>query len=66
MPVKIYTKTGDTGETGLFGGGRSRQVAALVDRIKTWVPEDEPLLIAGDFNDWNNRLAPLFVDQLQL
>lgn len=51
---------------GLFGGGRSRQIARLVERIKTWVPEDEPLLIAGDFNDWNNRLAPLFVDQLKL
>lgn len=51
---------------GLFGGGRSRQVAALVERIKAWVPDDEPILIAGDFNDWNNRLAPLFVEQLQL
>lgn len=51
---------------GLFGGGRSRQVAALVERIKAWVPDDEPVLIAGDFNDWNNRLAPLFVEQLQL
>jgi len=51
---------------GLFGGGRERQVAALVKRIKTWVPADEPILIAGDFNDWNNRLAPLFVEQLQL
>lgn len=51
---------------GLFGGGRLRQVAALVDRIKLWVPDDEPLLIAGDFNDWNNRLAPMFVKQLGL
>jgi len=51
---------------GLFGGGRSRQVAALVERIKRLVPEDEPVLIAGDFNDWNNRLAPLFVQQLGL
>jgi Metal-dependent hydrolase len=51
---------------GLFGGGRSRQVAALVERIKRLVPEDEPILIAGDFNDWNNRLAPLFVEQLGL
>lgn len=51
---------------GLFGGGRSRQIGALVERIKAWVPDDEPILIAGDFNDWNNRLAPLFVEQLQL
>ncbi len=51
---------------GLFGGGRSRQVAALVERIKKWVPDNEPILIGGDFNDWNNRLAPLFVEQLQL
>ncbi len=51
---------------GLFGGGRLRQIAALVKRIKLWVPDDEPLLIAGDFNDWNNRLAPMFVKQLGL
>ncbi|MGB6104154.1 MAG: endonuclease/exonuclease/phosphatase family protein [Pusillimonas sp.] len=51
---------------GLFAGGRSRQVAALVERIKRMVPEGEPMLIAGDFNDWSNRLAPLFVQQLGL
>lgn len=51
---------------GLFGGGRMRQIEALVKRIKLWVPDDEPLLIAGDFNDWNNKLAPLFVNQLNL
>ncbi|NYT37329.1 endonuclease [Allopusillimonas soli] len=51
---------------GLFAGGRSRQVAALVERIQRLVPENEPMLIAGDFNDWNNRLAPLFVKQLGL
>lgn len=51
---------------GLFGGGRSRQIGALVERIKRLVPADEPILIAGDFNDWNNRLAPLFVEQLGL
>ncbi|NYT84735.1 endonuclease/exonuclease/phosphatase family protein [Pollutimonas harenae] len=51
---------------GLFAGGRSRQVAALVERIKRLVPADEPMLIAGDFNDWSNRLAPLFVQQLGL
>ncbi|RTZ45419.1 endonuclease [Candidimonas sp. SYP-B2681] len=51
---------------GLFAGGRLRQVAALVERIKRLVPHDEPILIAGDFNDWNNRLAPMFVQQLGL
>ncbi|MFC4201078.1 endonuclease/exonuclease/phosphatase family protein [Candidimonas humi] len=51
---------------GLFAGSRSRQVGALVERIKRLVPDDEPILIAGDFNDWNNRLAPLFVQQLGL
>lgn len=51
---------------GLFGGGRTRQVQALLSRIQRMVPSDAPLLIAGDFNDWNNRLAPLFVEQLGL
>ncbi len=51
---------------GLLAGGRSRQVYALVDRIRRLVPDEEPLLIAGDFNDWSNRLAPLFVEQLGL
>lgn len=35
MPLKLYTKTGDGGETGLFGGGRvpkdDRRVAAYGD-----------------------------------
>src|SRR5690606_23684154 len=51
---------------GLLARGRSRQVQALVERIRRLVPHDEPLLIAGDFNDWGNRLAPLFVEQLDL
>lgn len=51
---------------GLFKGGRTRQTQALLDRIKRIVPEQEPLLIAGDFNDWDNRLAPIFVEQLGL
>ncbi len=51
---------------GLFKGGRTRQTQALLDRIKRIVPDNEPLLIAGDFNDWDNRLAPIFVEQLGL
>jgi len=51
---------------GLFAGGRTRQIIALVERIKRMVPSDAPMIIAGDFNDWTNRLAPLFVQQLGL
>ncbi len=51
---------------GLFAGGRTRQIMALVERIKRMVPAHAPMIIAGDFNDWTNRLAPLFVQQLGL
>lgn len=51
---------------GLFAGGRTRQIEVLVDRIKRLVPAQDPLLIGGDFNDWGNRLAPQFVEQLGL
>jgi cob(I)alamin adenosyltransferase len=42
--VKIYTKTGDRGDTGLFGGGR--------------VPKDHPRVSAyGDVDELNSFLA---------
>jgi endonuclease/exonuclease/phosphatase family metal-dependent hydrolase len=49
---------------GLFAGSRSRQIQALVDRIDRMVPDGSPIVIAGDFNDWGDRLAPLFVQRL--
>lgn len=51
---------------GLFAGGRERQAQALVDRIKSVVPAHEPLIIAGDFNDWKNRLSPILIEELDL
>src|SRR5262245_5763444 len=56
--MKIYTKTGDTGETGLFGGGR--------------VPKDHPRVQAyGDVDELNSALGLVratdpasFMDQL--
>lgn len=41
---------------GLFARSRQRQAEALVDRVRSVVPPDAPLVVAGDFNDWNNRL----------
>ncbi|AWB34606.1 endonuclease/exonuclease/phosphatase family protein [Orrella marina] len=49
---------------GLFGGSRIRQIEAMAARIRKMVPDNVPLLIAGDFNDWRDELAPLFVQQL--
>jgi cob(I)alamin adenosyltransferase len=43
--VKIYTKTGDSGETGLFGGGR--------------VPKDHLRVAAyGDVDELNSFARP--------
>ncbi len=40
---------------GLLGRERERQLSTLVKRINSHVPYDEPLIIAGDFNDWRGR-----------
>ena len=42
---------------GLFERERESQLATLSKRISSHVPSDEPLIIAGDFNDWRNTLA---------
>ena len=40
---------------GLFGHERASQLSTLVDRINSHIPIEEPLIIAGDFNDWRGR-----------
>ena len=37
---------------GLFAFERRRQIAILCATIEASLPADEPLIIAGDFNDW--------------
>ncbi|MDD5181218.1 MAG: endonuclease/exonuclease/phosphatase family protein [Gallionellaceae bacterium] len=51
---------------GLFKRWRGQQFGALVERIKQMVPADAPLIIAGDFNDWNNHASHLLAHELQL
>ncbi len=41
---------------GLFSKSRERQIQALIHRVRTAVPDNAPLLIAGDFNDWRKHL----------
>ena len=51
---------------GLLARSRDRQADALVDWIVREVPRRAPLLIAGDFNDWRDRLSRRFVESLQV
>jgi len=41
---------------GLIKGSRVRQVAQLGEFIRREVPGDEPVVVAGDFNDWGARM----------
>jgi endonuclease/exonuclease/phosphatase family metal-dependent hydrolase len=41
---------------GLFQGSRYRQIEALKRFIQREVPHHQPLILAGDFNDWDGKL----------
>lgn len=43
---------------GLFAGSRQRQIERLGRYLEREVPGGAPLLVAGDFNDWSERLDP--------
>lgn len=49
---------------GLFAVSRRRQVQKLVQQIKSGLPTDAPLIIAGDFNDWSKRLSHTLYQEL--
>jgi endonuclease/exonuclease/phosphatase family metal-dependent hydrolase len=42
---------------GLFARSRERQLAHLIAWIERVVSPQDPLIIAGDFNDWRNQLS---------
>jgi endonuclease/exonuclease/phosphatase family metal-dependent hydrolase len=45
---------------GLIAASRGRQIAQLAQFIVRNIPEREPLVVAGDFNDWSEKLhAPM-------
>jgi endonuclease/exonuclease/phosphatase family metal-dependent hydrolase len=49
---------------GLFESGRGRQTEALIDAVMASAPNGEPVIIAGDFNDWRNTLSAKLRDKL--
>ncbi|SUA65735.1 Uncharacterized protein conserved in bacteria [Oligella urethralis] len=51
---------------GLFKQSRRRQVEAIAQRINRLVKDDEPVIIAGDFNDWTQQLSSQLMSVLHL
>ncbi len=51
---------------GLFEGSRRRQTQMLIEHVSDAVPKDEPIIIAGDFNDWGNHLSDAIRDALKV
>jgi endonuclease/exonuclease/phosphatase family metal-dependent hydrolase len=49
---------------GLFAKGRRMQKRALIEYVRSAIPDDEPLIIAGDFNDWRNKLSHTLASEL--
>lgn len=51
---------------GLFKAERAEQSKALMQRIKDVVPQNDPLIMAGDFNDWRTLLSQPLKDELDI
>jgi endonuclease/exonuclease/phosphatase family metal-dependent hydrolase len=51
---------------GLTEGGRRRQIDMISRRIHEMVPDDAPLILAGDFNDWRTRACHYMRKELRL
>ncbi len=62
VPVQWHGRTlhAVVAHLGLMHASRMRQVQRLADFIAAEVPANAPLIVAGDFNDWGERLdAPM-------
>lgn len=51
---------------GLFARSRRAQTSALIDYVRSEIPPDAPLVIAGDFNDWRNQLSRTLASELHI
>ena len=51
---------------GLFEKERGIQIKQIVEYVKNNIPVHEPLILAGDFNDWRSRSHHYIQQELQL
>jgi len=40
---------------GLFERGRQRQIDTIIEAVQSRAGPDDPVILAGDFNDWRNK-----------
>ena len=45
---------------------RRKQLALMCQMVRRDIPDDAPLIVAGDFNDWRNRTHPFLERELGL
>jgi endonuclease/exonuclease/phosphatase family metal-dependent hydrolase len=50
----------------LHEGGRRRQLDALSARLEELAGLDQPIVVAGDFNDWRQRATRVLQDRLDM
>lgn len=51
---------------GLFKVSRVRQAEALITHVEQYIPKDVPLIIGGDFNDWNLHVHHLITKRINV
>lgn len=51
---------------GLFRNARRQQLDKIASYIKYSIPDDEPLILGGDFNDWTKYATKPLIDKLGL
>ena len=51
---------------GLFERERRSQTRSLVEYVKKNIPDDEPLILAGDFNDWRKSCHNTLIRELNV
>lgn len=50
----------------LLGRDRRRQISILSEHIRQHIPQEEALVLAGDFNDWRREASHLLHEELGL
>lgn len=51
---------------GLLESERKRQITHLIEHIHRTIPNDEPFILAGDFNDWRGTAHKRLIAQLHV